>query len=82
MIIISSREFRQNQADYFDRIDKGEQIIVQRGKDKSYKLMPIGDSDVLLTEQSLKKLFTSLEEIKNGNSVVLNSENDIDQLFE
>ncbi len=82
MIIISSREFRQNQADYFDRIDKGEQIIVQRGKDKSYKLMPIGDNDVLLTEQSLKKLFTSLEEIKNGNSVVLNSENDIDQLFE
>ena len=82
MIIISSREFRQNQADYFDRIDNGEQIIVQRGKDKSYKLMPIGDNDVLLTEQSLKKLFTSLEEIKNGNSVVLNSENDIDQLFE
>ena len=82
MIIISSREFRQNQADYFDRIDNGEQIIVQRGKDKSYKLMPIGDNDVLLTEQSLKKLFTSLEEIKNGNSVVLNSENDIDKLFE
>ena len=82
MIIISSREFRQNQADYFDRIDNGEQIIVQRGKDKSYKLMPIGDNDVLLTEQSLKKLFTSLEEIKNGNSVVLNSENDIDQLIE
>lgn len=82
MIIISSREFRQNQADYFDRIDNGEQIIVQRGKDKSYKLMPIRDNDVLLTEQSLKKLFTSLEEIKNGNSVVLNSENDIDKLFE
>lgn len=82
MIIISSREFRQNQADYFDRIDKGEQIIVQRGKDKSYKLMPIGDNDILLTEQSLKKLFTSLEEIKNGNSVVLNSDYDIDQLFE
>ena len=82
MIIISSREFRQNQADYLDRIDNGEQIIVQRGKDKSYKLMPIGDNDVLLTEQLLKKLFNSLEEIKNGNSVILNSENDIDQLLE
>jgi len=32
MLVISSREFRQNQKLYFERVDKGEHIIVQRGK--------------------------------------------------
>ena len=39
MIVISSREFRQNQRLYFEKADKGEQIIVQRGKDKAYALI-------------------------------------------
>ena len=30
MLVISSREFRQNQKEYFERVDKGEHIIVQR----------------------------------------------------
>jgi len=38
MIVISSREFKQNQKSYFEKIDKGEQIIVQRGADKPYAL--------------------------------------------
>ena len=46
MLVISSREFRQNQRLYFDKADKGEQIIVQRGKDKSYALTPIGEEDI------------------------------------
>jgi len=43
MLIISSSEFRQNQRLYFERADKGEQIIVQQGKDKSYALTPINE---------------------------------------
>jgi len=36
MLVISSREFRQNQRLYFDKVDKGENIIVQRGASKDW----------------------------------------------
>lgn len=56
MLIISSREFRQNQRLYFDKADKGEQIIVQRGKDKSYALTPIAKGKQLIKWTILNSL--------------------------
>ena len=50
MIVISSREFRDNQKKYFDLVDSNEQVIVQRGKNKSYKLVPIMEDKTLMTE--------------------------------
>ena len=50
MIVISSREFRDHQKKYFDLIDDNEQVIVQRGKNKSYKLVPIMQDESLMTE--------------------------------
>ena len=53
MRIISSREFNDNQKLYFDLADQNEQIIVQRGKDKAYMLIPITESDRLSTNPAL-----------------------------
>jgi len=47
MMIISSREFRDNQKKYFDLADQNEQVIVQRGKDKAYVIVPLNDADRL-----------------------------------
>ncbi|MBN2667659.1 MAG: prevent-host-death protein [Bacteroidales bacterium] len=63
MLVISSREFRQNQRLYFEKADKGEQIIVQRGKNKSYVLTPVNNDDVYLSAEMLKKLQESLSEV-------------------
>ncbi|MCK4922532.1 MAG: type II toxin-antitoxin system Phd/YefM family antitoxin [Bacteroidales bacterium] len=53
MMIISSREFRDNQKKYFDLVDQNKQVIVQRGKDKAYILAPIGDIDCLSVNDAL-----------------------------
>jgi hypothetical protein len=45
MLVISSREFRNNQAQYFDLADGREHIIIRRGKNKSYRLLPIDKDD-------------------------------------
>ena len=45
MLVISSREFRDNQARYFDMVDSLENIVIQRGKDKAYRLLPITKDD-------------------------------------
>ena len=47
MMIISSREFRDQQKKYFDLVDQNEQVIVQRGKDKAYVIVLLNDVDSL-----------------------------------
>ena len=47
MMMISSREFRDQQKKYFDLVDQNEQVIVQRGKDKAYVIVPLNDVDRL-----------------------------------
>lgn len=66
MLVISSREFRQHQAEYFEKVDKGEQVIVQRGKNKAYVLTPVEANDLFFNTDMIKKLKQSLLEIKNG----------------
>jgi antitoxin YefM len=66
MLVISSREFRQNQKVYFEKVDKGEQIIVQRGKNKAYTLTPVNDDDVYFNAEMVKKIKQSIEEVRQG----------------
>jgi hypothetical protein len=47
MIIVTSREFRDNQKKYFDMVDKNEQIVVKR-KNRAYKLVPVTDDNMLV----------------------------------
>ena len=68
MIVISSREFRDNQKKYFDLIDANEQVIVQRGKNKSYKLVPIMEEETLMTEgEFYTKINRSIKQAQEGN---------------
>ncbi|MDR0823819.1 MAG: type II toxin-antitoxin system Phd/YefM family antitoxin [Prevotella sp.] len=61
MLVISSREFRDKQAEYMDRADNGEQIIVQRGKSKAYAITPVKDGDLYLSEVQLEDFITGDE---------------------
>jgi antitoxin YefM len=53
MVIVSSREFRDHQKKYFDLADQNEQIIVQRGKDKAYIIVPLNEVDRLSVNDQL-----------------------------
>ena len=81
MVIISSREFRQHQKEYFERVDNGEHIIVQRGKDKAYALTPITPNDMYFNAAMLKRLKDSLEQIENGENVEFSSSKEISELL-
>lgn len=81
MIIISSREFRQNQRMYFDKVDNGEQIVVQRGKDKSYALTAISEEDKYFNKEMLKKIQKSVKQIKEGKYSEINSAEEIKELL-
>ena len=81
MLIISSGEFRQNQRMYFDKADKGEQIIVQRGKNKSYALTPIKEQDVYFNEKMVQRIKESLRQARNGEYLEISSSKEIKELL-
>ncbi len=82
MLIVSSREFRDNQKAYLDKIDSGEEVILQRKGNKSYKILPVNENDTLMTkDELLAKVALSLEQIKEGKTTVLDNEEEIAQLL-
>lgn len=54
MLVISSREFRDNQKKYLDLVDQDEHIIIQRGKNKSYVLSPVKEGDEFFMDPKTK----------------------------
>jgi hypothetical protein len=81
MLVISSREFRQNQRLYFEKADKGEQIIVQRGKDKSYVLTPVDDENLYFNAEMVTRIKKSLNEAEKGELLTINASEEITELL-
>ena len=67
MLVISTREFRDRQRSYLDRVDAGIEILIQRRRNKSYKIVPITEDDTLMSkEEYFAKLERGLQSIKEG----------------
>jgi len=72
MLIVSTREFRSNQSMYFDLIDKNEQVIIQRGKNKAYALTPITDDDRYFSDpQIIERIKHSMKQADNGQITIM-----------
>lgn len=75
MLVISSREFREKQKKYLDMVDKNEQIIVRRGKNKAYTLTPITEADRYFSDSKEKeRLLHSLAQAEKGETITINKE--------
>lgn len=74
MLIISSREFRENQAEYMDRVDNGEQIIVQRGKNKAYSITPVTEDDLYFTPKMVARIKQSIEQVNEGKGITIKTQ--------
>ena len=81
MLVISSREFRQNQKKYFEKADKGEHIIVQRGKDKAYALTPISEDDMYFNAEMVEKIKQSILEVQKGDTQKISTPKEINELL-
>jgi PHD/YefM family antitoxin component YafN of YafNO toxin-antitoxin module len=82
MLVISSREFRQNQKKYFEKVDNGEHIIVQRGKDKAYSLLPVQQGDLYLNSAMIEKIKNSISEIERGEVVKATTAKEVSELLD
>ena len=66
---------------YFEKVDQGEQIIVQRGKDKSYVLTPVTENDLYFNAAMIKRIKKSLKEAEKGETKTISNSTEIKQLL-
>jgi len=78
MLVISSREFRDNQKKYFDLADQNEQIVVQRGKKRAYVLVPVSEVDRMSTNPELiERIRKAEKEFEAGKTITIKDPNNI-----
>ncbi len=81
MLVISSREFRDNQKKYLDLADEDEHIIIQRGKNKAYVLSPVSGGDRFLMDPKVKEhILKGIAQHKAGQTTRVDPE-DFDKLL-
>lgn len=81
MIVISSREFRDNQKKYLDMVDNNQHIIIQRGKDKAYVLSPVNEEDQYFMDPNVKAhISKGIEQHKTGKTTKIDPK-DFDKLL-
>ena len=67
MLVISTKEFRDRQRIYLDKVDTGAEIFIQRRKNKSYRIVPVTEDDALMSKEDyFAKFEKSLQSIKDG----------------
>ena len=81
MLVISSREFRQNQRKYFEKADNGEQIIVQRGKNKAYAVTAVSEDDLYFNAEMVNRIRKSMNEIEQGKLKRIETAEEISNLL-
>jgi len=82
MLVVSSREFRANQKSYLDKADEGAQILIQRGKNKSYKLVPVVEEETLMSKKEFfAEIERSWEQYKEGKFTRVETKEDLEEFL-
>jgi len=78
MLIVSSREFRDNPKSYLDQVDAGAEILIRRGKNRSYKVVPVTEDDTLMSKENyFAKLDRVLQQAREEKGTVINSRQEL-----
>jgi hypothetical protein len=72
MVVVSTREFRQNLKKYLDLIDKNERVIIQRGNDKIYEISNTVKNDRFFDDPVIQeRILKSIQSYNEGKTVKL-----------
>ena len=81
MIIISSKEFRDKQKSYLDKVDEGMEILIHRGKNKSYRIVPVTEDDTLVSDNFIMQPDEDLARAITAEELVKGVKEDLREMF-
>jgi hypothetical protein len=82
IIQTTSRQFRDKQKDFFDLADKGEKVVIRRGKKQAYLLTPVNEEDLYFTPAMLDKINRSVKQLQEGMVIRIETEKELDQFLD
>lgn len=82
IIETTSRQFRERQKDFFEMADKGEKVVIRRGRKQTYVLTPISEDDLYFSPEMIQRIKEAQQEIKEGKSISFNSVDEMDKYFQ
>ncbi|MCF2491700.1 hypothetical protein [Dyadobacter sp. CY347] len=82
IIETTSRQFRERQKDFFELADKGEKVVIRRGRKQTYVLTPVSEDDLYFTPEMIQRIKDAQQEIREGKCMVLNNRAELDAFFE
>lgn len=78
----TSRQFRERQKDFFEMADRGEKVVIKRGRKQSYVLTPVSDDDLYFTPEMIQRIQDAQQEIREGKSTVIKTKEELDAFFD
>ncbi|NEN25161.1 prevent-host-death protein [Cryomorpha ignava] len=66
---------------YFDKVDRGERVVVRRGKYRSYVLTALPVDDSYFNEDMLNVLKESILEVEQGETLKITTSSEISELL-
>ncbi|MDR1222480.1 MAG: hypothetical protein LBL07_06330 [Tannerella sp.] len=81
MLVVSSRELREKQKSYLDKVDEGLEILIRRGKNKSYKIVPIPDNDTVTDKDYILKPDADLARAITAEQLLAGVKEDLREMF-
>ena len=82
MTTLTMTDFRSNMASSFDRVDAGEFVFINRGKQKTYAIIPVEDDDLAITPELAAKIEKARQEFREGKGISLNSRDEMEKWFD
>ena len=82
MLVVSAREFRENQKSYLDQVINGVELLITRGKKQAFNILPVTNDDTLMSkEEFFAKLDKAKEEIKEGKTIAMEPDETLEDLL-
>lgn len=63
---VTARQFREKQKSFFDIADAGRQVVIKRGRKRSYILTPVSEDDFVVTPALLAKIERAEQQMREG----------------
>lgn len=79
---VTLRDFRKEISSMLDQVDAGVSIVLSRGGNKRYTILPVHDSDLDFTQEMYQEIDRAMEEIQKGECTRVRGVSGIRELFE
>lgn len=78
----TAREFRSQQARVLDLADRGDKVIIRRGRKRAYTLVPVEDDDLEMTPELRARIEEARKEYRAGKYYEMKPDENLDSFLD